>query len=291
MSAGPGLDEVLATGRGLERSFNHDPTLHSHPTASVNTIKNVWVCYSCHAKGAVDSTRVPSVDELEAMLEPEKAARRYPVSWLSTFGVGGYWSTRFPQWLCWYLGMGENPWTGEGTYPVHTAAGTLAGVCTRALTDGPWPKYKYPKDWAASRALGGTMGSWQHHDVVFIGEGYADAAAGWEIGCPSVCTYGSSLHEPQIELIARMTPKVILLGHDNDDAGNRGAAITTQMLEPIGECIRVNWKEHNDPASVPVEERRSIIESSLGLGLCHEAVDRWPDTIAAIKAAHQEETQ
>lgn len=285
---GPSLDEVLATGRGIERSFNHDPERHGHPTASVNTIKGVWVCYSCHDKGAVDSSRVPSVDELEAMLEPERACRRYPVSYLATFGVGGYWEQRFPRWLCWYLGLGENPWTGEGVYPVHTAAGTLAGVCTRALTDGPWPKYKYPKDWAASRALGGTKGTFLHHDIVFIGEGYADAAAGWEVGVPSVCTYGSSLHEPQVELIARMTPRLILLGQDNDVAGNRGAEITASMLGHLADVVRVDWGQYNDPSEAPVEERHTLIADVVP-GRHYDHVLGWKRNVAAIQGTYEQE--
>lgn len=258
--SGASLEEVLATGRGTERSFNHDPSVHGHPTASVNVLKNVWVCYSCHDKGAVDSGRVPSDMELIAMLQPDEAARSYPQSWLSLFNGQGYWNERFPDWVCWLMGFGEDPFTGEGTYPVHTPGGQLAGVCRRALTEGPWPKYKYPRNWSASRALFGTHGKWPRSQTIALFEGAADAAAGWEIGLTSFATYGSGLHIPQIELITRMNPDVILLGQDNDDAGNAGAAQAMEDLSYGSATVhRIDWGQYNDPADAPTEDRLTAV--------------------------------
>lgn len=283
------LEDALSSGRGIERPFTCPVGDHSHPTASVNVVKMLWYCYSCHGKGAVDSQRVPSDRELEAMLEPEKAARVYPSSYLELFSYGGYWAERFPLWLCSYLRLGEDPWSGEGTYPVHTPAGQLAGVCRRALTEGPWPKYKYPQAWSASRALFGSHGAWRHHEVLMLGEGAADAAAGWEIGCPSYATYGSGLHGPQIELIARMTPRLILLGFDNDTAGNRAADQAHDQLGHLADVVRVNWEEYNDPAAAPVEERRAIIENLLP-GRFYDAYIAHADhVVRALQGMYEEE--
>lgn len=233
--------------------------MHGHPTASVNVLKNVWVCYSCHDKGAVDSTRVPSDNELVAMLSPDVAARSYPQSWLELFNTTGYWNERFPDWVCWFLGFGEDPFSGEGTYPVHTPGGQLAGVCRRALTEGPWPKYKYPRSWSASRALFGTHGKWPRSPIIALFEGAADAAAGWEVGLTSFATYGSGLHMPQVELIERMGPELILLGQDNDDAGNNGAHDAMDSLAGTAEVVRIYWGEHNDPAEMTAEDRAEAI--------------------------------
>lgn len=260
---------------------------HSHPTASVNVVKGVWFCYSCQGRGAVDSNRAPTVDELAAMLEPEVAARIYPTSWLTTFGVGGYWAERFPLWLCWQQGLGEDPWTGEGTYPVHTAAGTLAGVSRRALTDGPWPKYKYPRTWSASRALFGSRGAYLHHDVLMLVEGAADAAAGWEVGCPTYATYGSGVHAPQVELVARMTPRLILLGQDNDEAGDKGADQAAEALAHIAPLVRVDWQTYKDPAEVPAHERTGL----LARHVTREDLHRWQRSVMTLMTLYDEETR
>lgn len=283
------LEDALDSGRGTERPFTCPVGEHSHPTASVNVVKGVWFCYSCQAKGAVDSTRVPTNAELEAMLDPEAAARRYPSSWLTTFGVGGYWEARFPAWLCWWQGFGEDPWTGEGTYPVHTEAGTLAGVGRRALTEGPWPKYKYPRGWSASRALFGSRGGYRHHDVLMLVEGAADAAAGWEVGCPTFATFGSGVHAPQVDLIARMTPRLILLGQDNDAAGHAGAQQAFQALGHLCEVARVDWGADKDPAEPPPEHRLELIQAMVPVGLFPD-VDRWSTTVMTVMAMHKKET-
>lgn len=284
------LEDALATGRGEERPFTCPVGEHNHPTASVNITKGVWYCYSCHAKGVVDGNRVPTIGELEAMLEPEQATRLYPQSWLELFGHGGYWADRFPLWLCWYMGFGEDPLTGEGTYPVHTPGGQLAGVCRRALTDGPWPKYKYPRTWSASRALFGSRGAYLRHEVLMLVEGAADAAAGWEVGCPTYATYGSGVHAPQVELIARMRPRLILLGFDNDDAGARAKENAEQVLSHIASCAIVAWGRYKDPAEAPVEERLSAMLRPIPGGLQVDSLDRWGMATAALQSMYQEET-
>lgn len=228
-------------------------------SASVNVAKLVWYCYACHAKGAVDSNRVPTVDELLAMLEPEQAVREFADSWLETYSYGGYWGDRFPLWLCELLGMGEDPWTGEGTYPVHTPRGRLAGVARRAAMPGPGPKYKYPHAWAASRTLFGTGGRWAHHEILVPVEGAADAAAVIETGFQAVGTYGSGIHVPQIELIAAMQPRLILLGFDNDEAGERATFQAYEALSPLAEIGFINWKDAKDPAELDVEHRLDAV--------------------------------
>lgn len=285
------LEDALASGRGEERPFTCPDGEHSHPTASVNVLKMVWHCFSCKAKGAVDSTRVPTDNEIEAMLRPEEAVRVYPSSFLDLFSYGGYWGERFPAWLCWALQMGEDPFSGEGTYPVHTPGGQLAGVCRRALTEGPWPKYKYPRAWSASRALFGSRGAYLHHDVLMLGEGAADAASGWETGMPSFATYGSGLHHPQVELVQRMTPKVVLLGFDNDKAGHRAAEHAALDLEPFAEVARIDWKEYNDPAEAPVEERFELITDVVPGRYVDALLEQMDRTVMSVKGMYEEELQ
>lgn len=280
------LEDALATGRGEERPFTCPVGDHSHPTASVNVLKQVWFCYSCHAKGAVDSQRVPTDAELMAMLEPEQAARLLPESFLSLFGVGGYWAERFPMWVCRYLSLGEDPWSGEGTYPVRTQQGRLAGVCRRAVEDGPWPKYKYPRGWAASRSLFPLHPG--HHDVLMLTEGAADAAAGWEVGVPSYAVYGAGVNAPQVELVARMCPKAILIGFDNDTAGSRAASQAEAMLGQLAPVYRVDWRQYKDPAEAPPGERRLRCAEALPYSF-YGIIEKWEKAASTLAAVYEEE--
>lgn len=286
------LGDALASGQGIERPFQCPEHNDRNASASVNVLKMVWYCYGCHAKGVVDSARVPTPDELASMLAPETAAREYPQSWLTLFGQGGYWLDRFPDWLCWYIGFGEDPWTGEGTYPVHTPAGRVAGVGRRNLAD-TGPKYLYPKHWSASRSLFGTRGAYQPENVLLITEGAADAAAGWEVGCASLAAYGSSVHAPQVELITRMNPRLILLGQDNDEAGHRGAELTTAWLSDHAELVRVEWDaDAGDPAAMEPGHRLDCLLEAVGrsgYGQVKAIRDNWRATKHAVHRAYVQE--
>lgn len=289
------LADALASGRGIERPFQCTEHDDSNASASVNIAKKVWYCYACNAKGVVDSNRVPTIDELLSMLEPEKACREYPTSWLDTFGSGGYWAERFPEWLCWWQGFGEDPWTGEGIYPVHTPGGRLAGVARRRLGEGPGPKYRYPWGWSASQVLFGSRGLHaprERQQVVLLVEGAADAAAGWEVGCPSWALYGSAIHEPQTAVVARMRPRLILLGHDADDAGEKGAEITRKALVEYGEIVRVQWDpELSDPAAMePGARLDSLLEAVAcsAYGQSQATRDTWRAIKHTVQSAYTE---
>lgn len=253
------LEEAVAYGRGVERPFRCHEHEDSSASASVNVVKMVWVCYACLAKGVVDGKRVPTTDELLAMLEPEQAVKEYPQSWLGLYGYGGYWADRFPDWLCWYLSLGEDPWTGEGTYPVHTPGGRLAGVARRTALPGPGPKYLYPPSWSASRTLFGTRGRWSHQEYLVLGEGAADAAAVLETGVPALACYGAGLHAPQLDIIREIAPQLVLCGFDMDEAGERAAAQTYDALSPFCEVGFIEWKGAKDPAEMAVEARLEAI--------------------------------
>lgn len=286
------LGDALTSGRGIERPFQCTEHDDKNASASVNIIKMVWYCYGCHSTGVVDSQRVPTPDELASMLKPEEAARQYPQSWLALYGAGGYWLDRFPAWLCWQQGFGEDPWTGEGTYPVHTPGGRLAGVGRRNL-GGEGPKYRYPKSWSASRSMFGTRGAYRHTEVLLIGEGAADAAAGWEVGCTSLAAYGSGLHAPQVELVLRMTPRLVLLGQDVDEAGERGARETVRWLEDWCELVRVEWDPvAGDPAAMEPGARLDSLLDAVGksnYGQVKATSDAWRASKRAVQSAYEQE--
>lgn len=260
MSTGDTLEEALANGRGTERPFrcpSHDDTTAS---ASVNVLKGVWFCHACHAKGAVDSKRVPKVDELLAMMEPERIARQYPNAWLETFldwPEQTYWDTVLPRWVTWNLGMGQDPFTGDPVFPVHTASGVLAGVGRRkTLPPGEkGPRYLYPWSWSASVSLFGRGERVESYPVVVLVEGAKDAASVIQTGFPALATYGAGLHLPQVELLAQHRPRLILLGFDMDDAGEKAVTRAFSQVGRLAELKRVYWSR-NDPADTTLDERR-----------------------------------
>lgn len=257
------LEEAIADGRGGERPFRCPEHDDSHASASVNVNKGVWYCYVCHARGRLDGKRVPTDNELETLLRPETAVRVYPASWLTLFGYSGYWATRFPDWLCWALSMGTDPITGDGTFPVYTPKGQLAGV-GRRLHDGE-VKYRYPFKWSSSHVLGGTELSRRHSGVIVLVEGRADAAALWEMGIPAYACFGAGLHHPQLEQVARLRPDLVLLGFDADDAGERASQMSADALTGTAESLRIDWSAAGakDPADAAPHQRAVRVQETV----------------------------
>lgn len=284
------LEEALTSGRGTERPFRchvHEDTMAS---ASVNVLKGVWFCHACHASGGVDKKRVPKVEELQAMLEPEVACRVYPDAWLELFTQPGpkYWDDRFEPWVTHMLGMGEDPFTGDATFPVHTPAGQLAGVGRRHITEDKKSRYLYPRRWSASVTLGGTSGHFPSLPVVCAVEGMADAASVWETGCPAVCVYGSGFHQPQVELMVRYKPKLILLGFDMDEAGERAVSNAFSQLHRIAPLKRVYWPK-KDPADTPRRSRREALLKAVGAAQYGvNVIPHWDQLIADKRREYEQ---
>jgi hypothetical protein len=288
------LDDALANGRGTERPFQCPEHDDKQASASVNVVKGVWFCHACHAKGVTTGKRTIKIEELEAMLAPERVARRYPAAWLETFTDWAdpiYWDARFPRWLTWGLGMGQDPFTGSPTFPVHTAAGALAGVGRRNPDPKAKPKYRYPAHWSASVSLFGRLHGPEPYPIVALVEGAADAAAVIETGCPALATYGSGLHLPQIELLAQHRPRVVLLGFDMDKAGEGAVTRAFSQIGRMGELVRVKWRA-KDPADTPLEIRRCNLADAVGrTGYGASTTLHWADRAQQMRDAHHHHLQ
>ncbi|HWO50935.1 MAG TPA: toprim domain-containing protein [Ornithinibacter sp.] len=282
------LEEALTNGRGTERPFQCPEHDDKQASASVNVVKGVWFCHACHAKGVTAGKRAPKVEELEAMLEPEAVARKYPAAWQETFldwESPIYWDARFPRWLTTYLGMGQDPFTGSPTFPVHTASGYFAGVGRRNVDPTAKPKYKYPAHWSASVSLFGRVNGPEPFPIVALVEGAADAAAVIETGCPALATYGSGLHLPQIELLAQHSPKVVLLGFDMDEAGEGAVSRAFGQIGRMGELVRVKWGK-KDPADTPLERRKADLIRAVGrTGYGSSTTLHWDARVADMHLA------
>lgn len=252
------LEDALTLGEGIERPFRctaHDDT---NASASVNVLKMVWHCYACKANGMADDKKAPSAQLLLSMLEPERAVRVYPEAWLDLFRDRGYWLTRFPEWLCWWMGLGIDPYTGDAVFPVRTPNGLLAGVGRRLAEPGEGPRYKYPARWSASRTMGGLTVLNTSDPVGVLVEGYADMTAVREVGADSLAVFGSGMHLPQRELLLRQGKRLVLFGFDMDDAGERAVARAQEDLSSYVTTERIRWPK-KDPADCSVKQRRKAL--------------------------------
>lgn len=282
------MQDALANGQGIERPFRcevHDDSLAS---ASVNVLKGVWYCHACHASGTVDGAKAPSIEALEAMIKPEKVGRVYPEAFLELYAEPGYWLTRFPAWLCHTVGLGQDPFTLDATFPVHTPNGLFAGVGRRkheVVEKGQ--RYLYPRHWSAGSTLFGTWGRYAQVDVVCLVEGAADATAVLETGCIGLGTYGAGLHLPQRELLARYSPKLILLGFDMDEAGERAVERAFKMVGRLAPLQRVRWPK-KDPADCTVDQRMKALLAAVGRSVYGgEVLPRWEAEVTRMQVEYE----
>lgn len=261
------LEEALVEGRGVERPFRCPEHDDHNASASVNVVKGLWICYACGASGTVDGKKAPSVKDLQQMLAPEESVRLYPERWLELFEGGDYWATRFPSWVVAHARLGEDPLSGDATFPVRTPEGRLAGVGRRKADPGDGPRYVYPPRWSASRALFGyperlTSPS-VRTGVLALVEGAADACGVLEVGAVGLGCYGAGVHAPQREMISRLKPKVILAAFDMDKAGDAAAERAERDLADIAPVQRVTWPK-KDPADTPLPARRQALVEAVG---------------------------
>lgn len=285
------LEEALAVGQGIERPITCPSPEHEdrRASASVNVLKGLWVCYACGRGGRVDNDKPPSAELLKTMLMPETMARTYTEGYLSLFTTDTeYWRTRFSDDVIVHERLGTDPFTRDATFPVRFSDGRLAGVGRRLVVPEEGARYKYPVGWSASRTFYG----WPEcfglapAKVVVLVEGAADAVALHEIGVCALACYGSGAHLPQRELLARLAPKLVLLGFDADDAGRRAAERTKELLDDAVEVGVIDWGERGDPAATPTEERReAVLETVRGTGYgdlesFRRSASNWRQTLA-----------
>jgi hypothetical protein len=169
--------------------------------------------------------------------------------------------------------MGQDPYTGEATYPVFTPYGGLAGVARRqtdtqleeAKAEGRNPsRYKYPFNWTASQVVHRYGSPPVDRGVLVLVEGAADAFALWEVGIPAWALYGSAMHMGQAPLVAAAQALHVLCGHDNDKAGDTGAYLTSGRLRTAGITTeRITWSG-NDPASITPRQRLEAVVELVG---------------------------
>lgn len=284
------LEEALQFGQGEERPFKCTEHDDSTASASVNVIKGVWYCHACQASGHVDNKKPPRLEELQAMLDPEIAGRTYPDAWLELFtqpGIGKYWDTRLKPWVTHMLRMGQDPFNGDATFPVHTPAGQLAGVGRRHITEDKKARYHYPRHWSAAVSLFGTNGTYPGLPVICAVEGAADCASVWEVGCPSIAVYGSGFHQPQIEMLVRFNPKLVLLGFDMDEAGEKAVTRAFSQIGRIASVKRVYWPENDPNATEPARRKEALAKAVARSDYGTNITPAWDRFVAEKKREYE----
>lgn len=268
------LEDALAFGHGNERQFSCPVHEDTNPSASVNVIKGLWICYGCGAKGKVDvdSIEIPPealARQLRKLSEALEASgpRTYSESWLKVFtanGPGDYWLSRFTPEACAKFDLGMMPDGSAATYPLRDSSGVILGVVERNLSeDGP--KYKYPFGVDMTDYL------FNYHacegDEIVLTEGATDTIAAWEAGYEAMAIYGARLTVAQRGLLARYAPRKLILGFDQDEAGRRAAAGVQQAFPEV-EVIAPTWPAtaqgvKQDLASMPVATRKAVLSGRL----------------------------
>ena len=270
------LAEAIARGKGRERPFRCPVHDDHQASASVNVAKGLWVCYACGAKGTTAGV-VEQEDErfaadIEEMLGFEQ--RIYSERWLDQFDAGPvhpYWLGRFSEAACRHFRLGFDYDTGAPVYPIRDNAGAVLGVVRRSLLQ-TGPKYLYPRGVVKSSLLFNY--TQERVDTVALVEGAPDVVAAWEAGCLAFGIYGALLHDDQVRLLHRASPRRVVLGLDNDDAGRRAIyGWHTKDGDPILGALRrleiegfdvvvPDWHgvEAKDIAEVSVATRRTLLD-------------------------------
>lgn len=266
------LAEALRYGRGVERPFLCPEHGDSRPSASVNTVKKVWYCYTCHAHGDLTGeARLTEPDYLTMKIWMDRKLAEgtvYPEAWLDQFDAGPvhpYWLDRVGEAAAREFRLGDDPISQAVTYPLRDPQGGVLGVVRRSL-GGEGPKYRYPAGIDVGRLLFNYTPS--ARAAVVLVEGALDAVALWNVGIDAFAIYGSRLGEWQITLIDKIDPEYVYTCFDLDRAGWQ-AHLDTQRAFSHRLTDRLTWPKAwgGDIAEVSEIRRRHVVDNLVSSGL------------------------
>lgn len=259
----------------MERPFNCPVHDDANASASVNVDKGVWYCFSCGARGrARDKRKAPSPSYMLSVLTGEADPVVYPERWLDVFDVvrtSPYWAERVGEQVAARHRCGTHPDDGSPTYPVRGPKGEVWGVVTRRVTDDG-PKYRYPFDVSTSRTMFGYHRA-RPGGVVVVCEGAPDVMA-VEQALPAdvgdvhaLGVYGAGTHLPQVVLLTRLRPALVVACFDADLAGHKAAArLAVTAADHRWPFVSVDWSTVGckDAAEAPISQRRRLVLAAIG---------------------------
>lgn len=279
------LSEALLHGYGIERPFLCPVHGDNRPSASVNVVKKLWVCYTCGARGHVDSEAITvSLDAvIQVIASSTVEPTIYSEAWLNLFDAGPvhpYWLGRFSEEACRHFRLGYDVVRNAATYPMRDAAGRVLGVVRRPLETDGGPKYLYPYGISVGRYLFNY--SPERAETVVLVEGAADAIALWEAGVTAFAVYGDRLSEDQIKLLHRVGVRRVLCAFDQDDAGDAAAYRVREAM--TGTFVdRISWDRDlgKDVAELGLDQRKLLFEKER-LPCLQSTVCESSDTILTL---------
>lgn len=177
----------------------------------------------------------------------QRTAYRTPSPDIVTQAVSPYLTTRgISNETQQQYGVGynaDNP--GFTAIPWYSADGRLANVKYRS-TRGK--KFFYEKDATPIRQLvyGLSVVNETGADLAALCEGEIDALSWATAGVPAIACGGSSISNEQIDAIKRSSIQKLLVGGDNDPAGQRLNAEVIRRLGGYVELYTVDYGEYND---------------------------------------------
>jgi DNA primase len=110
-------------------------------------------------------------------------------------------------------------------------------------------------------------GAYKPSQVVVLVEGAGDVMALEQAGIPDHWTvlgcFGSGLHSPQVQLLADLSPKLVITAFDDDEAGWGASERAVFQLNDIAPVLSHQWSTvgGNDPGDVEVGKRITSIQN------------------------------
>lgn len=261
---GPWHRESTQEYKILCPSPDHDD---KSPSCFVNTEKQVFICFSCGAKGHA-SKALKWLGINESLDAPTNISRKKVIPSVHFLDdkVLYAWAFEPTEWL--EAGfdidvlsdheIGFDALNQRITVPIRDRHGHLVAVSGRAVHESQSPRYKiYKSEYrdylpAGYRAAKGSV-LWRHHllpdsiNSLIVVEGFK--AAMWLVqnGFPNVvATMGKNVTESQEGLLCAMRVPIIIM-FDADDAGRKGAEALGINLYRSG--VSVSYVDMDDGLS------------------------------------------
>jgi DNA primase len=206
------------------------------------------------------------IDRIRKLDSPENSLSESYLDMFDSNGPGEYWSNRFSLDACQRFRLGYDEAKEKSVYPIRDSNGRLLGLVYRNFP-GEKPKYRYPKGVRTSELLFNWDRVPANTPIVLV-EGAPDVIALWEVGVPAIGSYGARLLPAQQRLLSRLSPSVVIVAYDMDQAGHQGSRQAIEALMRLGiPAVRAWWRGYNDVGEMPGEIARDTIEKTLARGL------------------------
>ena len=136
------------------------------------------------------------------------------------------------------------------------------------IAEKEYRKVMYPSGFSAKTCLFGFDECTKDESVVAIVEGAREVMKMWQLGYKALAVMGSGMSDDQIELLAEISPRSIVIAMDGDDAGYRAQKkIRKKLTEFFSRLYDGNLPEGHDPKSLDPKDVEKFMNLSNTSGL------------------------